>query len=87
MGLVLEQILILLLLFSSVFMIGIPIIKLVRRLSPEKRDPVKDAKQRLEHARLELEAARVNKETEKVYNDLYHDVLEDDTESENRRKL
>jgi len=86
MGLVLEQILIVLLLLSSVFLIGIPFVKLVRTLVPSRRNPVRVAQERLEQARLEAEAARLNKETEKVYEDLYHDVL-DDTETENRRKL
>jgi hypothetical protein len=84
----LERILILLLFGAvSIFFIGIPLFRLVQKLIPEKRDPVKEARQRLEQARLEAEAARLNKETEKLYENLYHDVLDDDTETENRRKL
>lgn len=81
----LEDILILLLLGSGVFLIGIPFFKLVRAVVPNRRDPVKEARERLEHARLELEAAKVNKEVEKVYEDLYSDVTEDETQ--NRSKL
>jgi len=81
----LEDIMILLLMGSGIFFIGIPFYKLVRKVVPEKRDPVKEARERLERARLELEAAKVNKEVEKVYDNLYSEVTEDETE--NRRKL
>jgi hypothetical protein len=81
----LEDILILLLMGSGIFLIGIPLFKLVRAVVPNNRNPVKEAKERLEQARLELEAAQVNKEVEKVYENLYSDVSEDETE--NRRKL
>jgi len=81
----LEDILLLLLMGSGVFLIGIPFFKLVRAVVPNRRDPVKEARERLEQARLELEAAKVNKEVEKVYEDLYSDVTEDETQ--NRSKL
>lgn len=82
----LEDILLLLLMGSGVFLIGIPFFKLVKAVVPAaKRDPVKEARERLEQARLELEAAKVNKEVEKVYEDLYSDVTEDETQ--NRSKL
>lgn len=80
----LEDILLFLLLGSGVFLIGLPFYKLVRTIVPNRRNPVKEAKERLEQARLELEAAKVNKEVEKVYEDLYSDVTNED---ENRRKL
>ena len=81
----LEDILLFLLIGSGVFLIGIPFFKLIRAVVPNKRNPVQEAKERLEQARLELEAAKVNKEVEKVYENLYSDVTEDETE--NRRKL
>ena len=52
---------------------------------PEKRDPVKEAKLRLEVARADAEAAKLNKETEKVYEEIYQDVL--DETIENGRKF
>lgn len=84
-----EEILILLGLGTSVFLIGIPFYKLVRAMIPERRDPVKEAKIRLEAAKADAEAAKLNKETEKVYEEIYHDVLEDDDETtnENRRRV
>jgi len=81
----LEDILLLLLMGSGVFLIGIQFFKLVRAVVPNRRDPVKEARERLEQARLELEAAKFNKEVEKVYEDLYSDVTEDETQ--NRSKL
>lgn len=53
---------------------------------PSKKDPVVEAKERLEVARAEAEAARLNKETEKVYSHLYEEVLQDEEEGE-RKKL
>lgn len=81
----LEDILLFLLIGGGVFLIGIPFYKLIRAVVPNRRNPVQEAKERLEQARLELEAAKVNKEVEKVYENLYSDVTEDETE--NRRKL
>jgi len=83
-----EDMLLLLGLGVSVFLIGIPFYKLVRTIIPEKRDPVKEAKIRLETARADAEAAKLNKEAEKVYEGLYNEALEDeDTTNENRRRL
>lgn len=83
-----EDILILLGLGTSVFLIGIPFYKLIRMALPEKRDPVKEARIRLETAKADAEAAKLNKETEKVYEEIYHDILEDDeTTTEGRRRI
>jgi len=84
----LEQILLLLLLASSIFLIGIPLYKLVRRLIPEKKNPLDEARERLEQTRLEVEAARLEKEREKLYSQMYNEALqdqEDDNKQEKRR--
>jgi hypothetical protein len=81
-----EDILMLLALGGSVFFIGIPIWKLIRTIVPPKRDPVAEAKQRLAVAKADAEAAKLNKETEKVYEELYQDVLQDDETNENNRR-
>lgn len=86
MKLAFEGILILLMLASAVFFVGIPLIKLFKLMVPSKKDPVVEAKERLEVARAEAEAARLNKETEKVYSHLYEEVLQDEEEGE-RKKL
>jgi hypothetical protein len=87
MGPTLEGILSLLGLGIGVFFIGIPLYKLVRALIPEKRDPVQEAKQRLEVAKADAEAARLNKEAEKVYEEIYQDVLNYDSTIENKRRV
>ena len=66
------------LLASGIFLIGIPVYKLVRVVVPSKRNNLTEAKERLEQARLDAEAARLNKETEKLYNKMYEEALQDE---------
>jgi hypothetical protein len=55
---------------------------------PVKRDLVAEAQERLDVARKELEATRLNKEAEQLYSKLYDDVLqEDETQESNEKKL
>lgn len=82
-----EDLILLILAGTSVYFIGIPLFKLIRQVTPKKKNPVVEAKQRVEQARLELEAARLNieaektsKEADKIYEHLYEETLEDDTE-------
>lgn len=88
-----QDLLLLLLLASSVFLIGIPAVKLIKAVIPQSRpDPLVEAKKRLEQAKLESEAARLNKETEKLYTKMIEDVIQDDddnysTNSRIRRNL
>lgn len=77
-----ESILIFLLLVVSFFLIGLPLIKLIKILIPPKRDPLQEAKVRLEVAQKEAAAARLNKEAEKVYSNLYAETLEEDDDEE-----
>jgi hypothetical protein len=77
---------------TGTYFIGVPIWKLVKKLSPQKLDPISDAKERLELAKAELEAARLNKEAEKLYGKMYEEALQDDDSSvdektHNRSKL
>jgi len=83
-----EEILLLIIGGGAVFFLGIPAYKIVKALLPSKTNALADAKERLEKARLDAEAARLDKETNKIYNDLYQDVLdedEDETTHEHRR--
>jgi len=74
-----EVILMWLTLGAAVFLIGIPVFKLVKAVLPKKeRNPLAEAKVRLEHARLEVEAAKLNKETERLYENLYQEALAED---------
>jgi hypothetical protein len=81
-----EQILILILFISAIYFIGIPVYKIAKQLAPVKKDPLAEAKVRLEVAKQEIEAAKLNKEAEQIYSKLYEEVLVDDQESD-RKKL
>lgn len=89
MKLAFEGLLIALMLAVSILFVGIPLIKLIKMLLPARKDPVKEAEERLEIARKEAEAARLNKEAEKVYSRIYEEVLEEDSleEESDRRKV
>jgi len=85
-----EGLMIAFLIAMSVLFIGIPLIKIVKMMLPgPKKDSLKEAAERLEVAKKEAQAARLNKETEKVYSELYSEVLEEDSleEESNRKKL
>lgn len=82
----LEDILILLIMGSSVFFIGIPALKLINALLPHKRNSLAEAKERLEQARLDAEAAKLNKEAEQLYNEMYEETLHDDVEQHTQEK-
>lgn len=81
-----EQLLLLLLLASSVFLIGIPLFKIAARLIPKKRNPLVEARVRLEQAHLEVEAARLDKERDKLYNKMYAETLQDEDEIQQQEK-
>jgi hypothetical protein len=81
-----EDLLILLAATSSIFLIGIPMYRIVNAVIPKKKDPLKEAKERLEQARLEQEAARLNKETEKLYEHMYDDDLPQDEADAEQKK-
>lgn len=79
MRLAFEGLMIALMIGAGVFFVGIPLIKLIKMMRPSpKRDSLKEAAERLEQARKEAEAARLNKEAEKVYSEIYSEILEDD---------
>ena len=74
-----EDLLLLALLGSGVFLIGIPLYKLSKILRPQKKqNPLHEAQERFEQAKLEVQAARLDKEREKLYNQMYNEALEDE---------
>ena len=82
-----EDILLLALLGSGVFLIGIPLYKLTKVLHPKKRNPLNEAQNRYEQAKLEVQAARLDKESEKLYNQMYEEVLQDeDLQQDNKQE-
>lgn len=82
-----EDILLLMLLASGVFLIGVPTYKFVSKVIPKRRNSLSEAKERLEQARLDAEAARLNKEAEKLYEKMYEETLQDEEnkQQENRK--
>lgn len=83
-----EDLLLLALLGSGVFLIGIPLYKLAKVLRPaKKRNPLNEAQDRYEQAKLEVQAARLDKESEKLYNQMYEEVLQDeDLQQDNKQE-
>jgi hypothetical protein len=82
-----EDLLLLMMLASGVFFIGIPGFKVLKRLMPQKKtNPLEAAKERLQQAKLESEAARLDKETEKVYSHLYEETVEEDFEQKQEKR-
>lgn len=82
-----EDIMLLCLLGVAVFLIGVPVFRLVKAVLPKKRvNPVVEAKERLETARLTVEAAKLDKEAEKLYEDLYQEALEDQENEQHKEK-
>jgi hypothetical protein len=59
-------------------MVGLPIYRFLKVAPWRRRDPLAEAHERLRIAKLEAEAARVNREAEKVYEHLYEETLTDD---------
>ena len=53
------------------FLVVLPAYKLIRSLFPHRRDPVKEARERLRIVKIEAETLRINKETEKLYEETY----------------
>ena len=56
---------------------GWPIYRRAKAGRWRQNDPLAEAEERLRLARLEAEVARVNRETEEVYDRMYQDVLDD----------
>jgi hypothetical protein len=76
-----ETVLLMLMGFAAVFLIGVPFYKLIKAVIPPKRDPLAEARVRLEQAQLEAEAAKLNKQTERIYQDTYGEVLDEEEET------
>lgn len=82
-----EQLIILALAVAVFFMIVLPTYRFVRTyLIKPKRDPLKEARIRLDIAKEETEAAKLNKEAERLYDELYHETLEDESKKEGKHE-
>lgn len=73
-----EQMLVAALVLAAFFMIILPLYKFFQPyIFKAKKDPIKEAKIRLEVAKSEFEAAKINKEAEEYYEKLYNEALAD----------
>jgi hypothetical protein len=63
----------------GILFVAIPGFKLYKTVFPSKPNPVKDAQEKLEQAKAEAEAAKLNKKTEELYKTLYEEILKDET--------
>ena len=82
----LEELLILLLLVGGGVFIGAPVYKFLKQVTPKKRNALAEAKERLEQARLDAEAAHLNKEAEKIYEEMYEDSLQEEEKIQEKFK-
>jgi hypothetical protein len=74
----LEDIVLAVLVGVVLLLVGIPIVRLLRVASFRQKDPLAEAQERLRIAQREAEAARVNREAEKIYEHLYDEALAED---------
>jgi hypothetical protein len=72
----LEDILVAVVIGVGALLIGVPLYRFWRAAPWRRRDPVAEARERLRVATLEAEAARINRQAEKVYDDLYREALD-----------
>jgi hypothetical protein len=54
---------------------GVPIIRFLKVAPWRRRDPLAEAQERHRLAKLEAEAARLNRETEKIYESMYEETV------------
>ncbi len=76
----LEDILLAVAIGVVLLVVGWPLYRLLKTAAPEwrRRDPLAEAHARLKAAQREAEAARLNREADRIYEKLYDDALTDD---------
>ena len=72
----LEDILLAIAIGVVLLVVGLPIVRLLRAIpSLRPRDPLAEARARLKAAKAEEEAAKLNREADRIYERLYDDAL------------
>jgi hypothetical protein len=66
-------------------LVGWPIVRALKGAPWRKRDPLADAQERLRVAKVDAEAARLNRETERIYESLYEETLADEESGEGKK--
>jgi uncharacterized membrane protein len=75
----LEDILLALAVGAVLVFVGLPIVRLLRSIpSLRRRDPLAEARARLDAAKNEEEAAKLHREADRIYERLYDDTLAED---------
>lgn len=83
---VFEDLVLLLIVGVVFFFVGIPMYKTVRQLlPPPKRDSLAEAKERLEQAKRDREAQKLNQQADQMYDDMYKEALEEDEEKQEKK--
>lgn len=77
-----ETLAIALVIAASVYFMGFPAFKIfsIWHKNKQPRNPVEEARKRLADIQAEVEAAKLNKQTEKLIDTLYEESLEDSNE-------
>jgi len=65
------------------FFVVRPVYRFIRAVVPQRRDSLEEAKERLEIARKEAAAAKLNKQAEELYEKMYKETLEDESSENN----
>jgi len=71
----LEDILLAVAIGAVLLLFGVPIVRFLKVAPWRRKDPLAEAQERLRVAKMEAEAARLNREAEKIYESLYEDTL------------
>jgi hypothetical protein len=75
---VLEDILLAIAIGAVLLVVGLPIVRLLRAVpSLRRRDPLAEAHARLKAAKAEEEAARLNRQADRIYERLYDEALDE----------
>jgi hypothetical protein len=60
---------------AVLLLFGVPIVRFLKLAPWRRKDPLAEAQERLRLAKMEAEAARLNREAEKIYESLYEETL------------
>jgi hypothetical protein len=63
---------------AVLLLFGVPILRFLKGAPWRRKDPLAEAQERLRVAKMEAEAARLNREAEKIYESLYEETLTKD---------
>ncbi len=63
---------------AVLLLFGVPIVRFLKVAPWRRKDPLAEAQERLRIAKIEVEAARLNREAERIYDSLYEDTLAKD---------